>query len=237
MSTLDANDVPLHLDRAMTWPEGHYYGVYPATVSDNHDPSGQGRVQVHLPGFPDPQGAQYEVWARLATMMAGGKRGTWFIPEIGDEVLVAFLGGNPQCPYVIGALWNGQDRPPESIDNKNDIRSITSRSGIKITMDDTDGAVTLTLETPGGQTVTMADAGPSIEMSDRNGNSMQMDASGITITAAAQLTFNAQTAQITIGQVTAESAMWTHSGVIQCDTMLSSTVASATTVPGVGSLL
>ncbi len=70
MTTLDANDIPLHLDRAMTWPAGHYFGVYPATVSGNQDPSGQGRVQVHLPWSPDPAGGQYEVWARLATMMA-----------------------------------------------------------------------------------------------------------------------------------------------------------------------
>ena len=193
MTTLDANDIPLHLDRAMTWPAGHYFGVYPATVSSNQDPSGQGRVQVHLPWSPDPAGGQYEVWARLATMMAGGNRGTWFIPEVGDEVLVAFLGGDPDWPYVIGALWNGQDQPPESIDQNNDIRSITSRSGIKVTMDDTSGAVTLTLETPGGQTVTMADAGPSIEMSDSNGNSIQMNSSGMTITAASQLTINAPT--------------------------------------------
>ncbi len=237
MTTFDANDVPLHLDQAMTWPEGHYFGVYPATVSDNQDPSGQGQVQVRLPWSPDPAGGQYEVWARLATLMAGGNRGTWFIPEIGDEVLVGFLAGNPSWPYVIGALWNGQDHAPESIDQNNDIRSITSRSGIKITMDDTAGAVTLTLQTPGGQTMTMADAGPSIEMSDSNGNSFQMNSSGITITAASQLTINAPTAQITVGQVTADSAMWTYSGVIQCDSLISSAVVSATYTPGVGNFL
>jgi uncharacterized protein involved in type VI secretion and phage assembly len=237
MTTFDANDIPLHLDQAMTWPEGHYFGVYPATVSDNQDPSGQGRVRVRLPWSPDPAGGQYEVWARLATLMAGGNRGTWFIPEIGDEVLIGFLGGNPSWPYVLGALWNGQDNPPESIDANNDIRSITSRSGIKITMDDTNGAVTLTLQTPGGQTMTMADAGSSIEMSDSNGNSIQMNASGITITAASQLTINAPTAQITAGQVTADSAMWTYSGVIECDSLKSSAVISDTYTPGVGNFL
>jgi len=237
MTTFDANDVPLHLDQAMTWPQGHYFGVYPATVSDNQDPSGQGRVQVHLPWSPDEAGGRYEAWARLATLMAGGDRGTWFIPEIGDEVLVGFLGGNPSSPYVLGALWNGQDHAPESIDAANDIRSITSRSGIKITMDDTDGAVTLTLQTPAGQKLTMADAGSSIEMSDSNGNSFQMGPGGITITAASQLTINAPTAQITAGQVTADSAIWTYSGVIQCDTLISSAVVGASYTPGVGNFL
>ena len=237
MTTLDANDVPLHLDRAMTWPEGHYYGVYPATVSDNQDSSGQGRVQVQLPWSPDPAGAQYKVWARLATMMAGGNRGTWFIPEVGDEVLVSFLGGNPKSPYVIGALWNGQDQAPQKIDQNNDIRSITSRSGIRVTMDDTSSAVTLTLETPGGQKVTLADGGPSIQMSDSNGNSIQMNSSGITITAASQLNIHAQTATFTVGQVTANSAMWTHSGVIQSDSLIASAVVGSTYTPGVGNFL
>ena len=138
---------------------------------------------------------------------------------------------------MIGALWNGKDQPPESIDQNNDIRSITSRSGIRVTMDDTNGAVTLTLETPGGQTMTMADAGPSIEMSDSNGNSIQMNSSGITITAASQLTINAPTGQITVGQVTADSAMWTYSGVVQCDSLISTSVMGATYTPGVGNFL
>ena len=237
MTYLDANEVPLHLDRAMTWPEGHYYGVYPGTVSSNQDPANQGRVQVHLPWCPDPAGEQYEVWARLATTMAGGNRGTWMVPEVGDEVLVAFLAGDPDWPYVIGALWNGQDDPPETMDQDNDIRSITSRSGIKIKMDDTADGVTLTLETPGGQSITMADSGPSITLSDANGNTVSMDSSGITVTAASQLTLNAPTATMNIGQVTANSAMWTYSGIIQCDTIIATTVIGATHMPGAGNLL
>jgi len=237
MTVLDANEVPLRLDRAMTWPESHYYGVYPATVSNNQDPANQGRVQIHLPWSPDAASGVYEVWARLATTMAGGQRGTWFIPEVGDEVLVSFLGGDPKWPYVIGALWNGQDQPPVTIDANNDIRSITSRSGIRITMDDTAGAVTLTLSTPGGQAVTLADGGPSVTVSDSNGNSIKMDASGMTITAAAQLTINAPTANINIGSVTANSAMWTYSGVIQTDTIIAAAVVGTTYSPGVGNFL
>ncbi len=229
--------VALHLDQASTWAASHYYGVYPATVTDNQDPSSQGRVKVRLPWTPDAGSDAYEVWARLATTMAGGNRGTWFIPEVGDEVLVSFQAGDPQWPYVLGALWNGQDDPPESIDADNDIRSITSRSGIKITLDDTSGAVTLTLETPGGQKATFADAGSSVELSDANGNSIKMDPSGMTITAASQLTVDAPTATFNVGQVTANSAIWTYSGVIQCDVMIASSVVGATYTPGVGNFL
>jgi uncharacterized protein involved in type VI secretion and phage assembly len=131
VSALDANDIPLHIDRLMTWAEGHYYGVYPATVTDNQDPSSQGRVEVLLPWSPDASGAKYSVWARLATMMAGGNRGTWFIPEVGDEVLVAFEGGDLRQAVVIGGLFGSKNTMPTTeIDNGSvAVRGITSRLG------------------------------------------------------------------------------------------------------------
>jgi uncharacterized protein involved in type VI secretion and phage assembly len=224
------------LDLPGTLAMAHYYGVYPATVSDNQDPDSQGRVRVRLPWSPDAGGGTYEAWARLATTMAGGARGTWFVPEVGDEVLVCFQGGDPRWPFVMGALWNGQDAPPESMDADNNIRSIVSRSGIRITMDDTDGAVTLTLETPGGQTVSLEDAGSHITIEDANGNSCQLAPDGITISAASKLTISASTAEIDIGQVTVNSAMWTYSGVIQCDSVISTAVVGSTYTPGVGNI-
>jgi uncharacterized protein involved in type VI secretion and phage assembly len=65
------------------------YGVYPALVTDVQDPDNQGRVQIKLPFVEESDGATALAWARLATLMAGGDRGTWFIPEVNDEVLVA----------------------------------------------------------------------------------------------------------------------------------------------------
>ena len=77
-------------------------------------------------------------------MMAGSNRGTWFIPDKNDEVLVAFEGGDPRRPYVIGALWNGQDAPPVTNDDgKNNIRMIKSRSGHVIKLNDEDGKETI----------------------------------------------------------------------------------------------
>ena len=95
---------------------GRWYGVSPALVVDNKDPDGQGRVKVSLPWSPDAKGASCEVWARLATMLAGNNRGSWFIPDVNDEVLLAFEAGDPRRAYVIGALWNGSDAPPASGD-------------------------------------------------------------------------------------------------------------------------
>jgi uncharacterized protein involved in type VI secretion and phage assembly len=230
MSAGDPFDLPCTLTAA------HYYGVYPAVVDDNQDPDHQGRVLVRLPWSPDPGGGVYKAWARLATTMAGDGRGTWFVPDTGDEVLVSFHGGDPRWPYVIGTLWNGKDSPPQSMQAGNDIKSIVSRSGIRITLDDTDGAVTLTLETPGGQRVSMADGGSQITVEDSSGNSCELAPSGITITAASKLSISAATAEIDIGQVTVSSGMWTYSGVVQCDTMISSTVVGASYTPGAGNI-
>ena len=132
---------------------GLFYGVYPALVSDIKDPDGQGRVKVKLPWALDNKNDEYEAWARIATLMAGNNRGTWFIPDVNDEVLISFEAGNPRRPYVVGVLWNGQDAPPESMDGEgnNYKKKIRSRNGVQITMDDTDGQETVTIETPGGQ--------------------------------------------------------------------------------------
>ncbi len=230
------SEVDLALDLARVVTAGHYYGVYPATVADNQDPDSQGRVLVRLPWSPDAGGATYEAWARLSTMMAGGNRGTWFVPETGDEVLVCFQGGDPRWPFVIGALWNGQDDPPESIDSNNDIKSIVSREGIRITLDDTSGSVTLTLSTPGGQSVELTDGGNQITVQDSNGNSIELAPGGITVTSAAPLQVSAPSATMDFGMLTVDCAMSTFSGVVQVDTLISNAVVSASYTPGVGNI-
>src|SRR4051812_12479074 len=135
------------------------YGVYVAVVTDVKDPDGQGRVKVKLPWAPDADGGTYEVWARLATLMGGNNRGSWFVPDPEDEVLVGFEGGDPRRPYVLGGLWNGSDSPPESMDGsgRNTIKALRSRNGVKVTLDDEDGQEQMILETPAGQKVTLKD--------------------------------------------------------------------------------
>lgn len=236
MSGLDANALDLELERLAGAPARRYFGVYPATVADNDDPDGQGRVQIRLPWSPDGGSGAYEVWARLATLNAGDSRGSWFIPEIGDEVLVSFGGGDPSWPYVVGSLWNGVDATPETMDADNNLRSLTSRSGIKITMDDTDGSVKLTLETPGGNSVTLDDGGKSIKLEDQNGNSVELSASGITVDTAKQFKISAGSIQIDGGQANVTSPMWTYSGVIQTSTIIANSVVGSSYTPGAGNV-
>jgi uncharacterized protein involved in type VI secretion and phage assembly len=215
-----------------------WYGVYPAIVSDIKDPDGQGRVKVKLPWAADSGGSAYEAWARHATMMAGNNRGTWFIPDVNDEVLVAFEGGDPARPCVVGSLWNGSDSPPESMDGSgnNYKKVIRSRNGVKLTLDDQDGQENFIVETPGGQKVTLHDGPGSVEIKDSNGNSIKLEAAGITVTASAKVTVNASTVEVTAGMVTVNAGMSRFSGVVQCDTLITNSVFSSSYTPGAGNI-
>lgn len=217
---------------------GRWYGAFPALVTDNVDPEGQGRVKISLPWSPDTGGGRYDTWARLATFMAGNNRGSWFIPDVDDEVLIVFEGGDPRRPYVIGSLWNGSDKPPETMDGagKNFKKVLRSRNGVKMTLDDTDGREQFILETPGAQKLTLKDGPGAVEIVDSNGNSIKLETSGITITASAKVTINASQVAVSAGMVTVDAAMSKFSGVVQCDTMISNSVVSASYTPGAGNI-
>lgn len=114
-----------------------FYGVVVGIVTNNRDPDGMYRVKVRFPWLNLDDESH---WARIACPMAGNGRGTYFLPEPDDEVLVAFEHGSVEHPYVVGALWNGKDKAPENNDDgKNDNRSITSRSGHVVRLRDSSG--------------------------------------------------------------------------------------------------
>lgn len=138
------------------------YGVTTGIVTANKDDGkdheqGIGRVKVRFPGLNDDQ---VGTWARLGVLMAGPQRGTFFLPEKDDEVLVAFENGDANRPYVLAALWNGKDAPPDTnSDGKNNIRFIKSRSGHVIRLDDTDGSEKIEIiDKTGGNSITIDSA-------------------------------------------------------------------------------
>ena len=121
---------------------GKGYGVVTGQVTNLNDPDNLGRVKVKYPGIANDLESH---WARLVSPMAGAERGFYFLPEINDEVLVAFEHGDINRPYIVGALWSSKDKPPlpnsEAVaSGKVNKRIIKSRSGHTITIDDTDGA-------------------------------------------------------------------------------------------------
>jgi uncharacterized protein involved in type VI secretion and phage assembly len=153
-------------------------------------------------------------------------------------VLVAFEGGDARRPYVIGSLWNGRDTPPEAMDGagNNHLKVLRSRNGVKITLDDQNGQEKFIVETPGGQQITLKDGPGSIVAEDSNGNSIKMETAGVTVTASAKVTINASTVEVSAGMVTVNAGMSRFSGVVQCDTMISNAVISASYTPGAGNI-
>jgi len=142
---------------AQDWTVGRastFYGVIEAVVTDNKDPEAYGRIQVE---FPWLGGGTLSAWARMSTPMAGNAMGWVIYPEVGDEVLIDFVNGNVNEPIILGALFNGKDKPPfDNADGENNIRTLVSRSGHVIEIDDTSGAEKITLrDTSGGLEIVM----------------------------------------------------------------------------------
>jgi uncharacterized protein involved in type VI secretion and phage assembly len=170
--------------------------------------------------------------------MGGKNRGSWFVPDENDEVLVTFEGGDPRRPYVIGGLWNGSDTPPASMDDNgnNDRKVLRSRNGVKVTLDDENGKEKMILETPGGQKVTLQDGPGALLIEDSNGNSLELESGGITVTASAKVTVKASQAEVTASMLTVNAGMSKFSGVVQADTVICNSIVASSYTPGAGNI-
>ncbi len=140
LTTMLSNDAP---------PPGRIYGVVNGIVTNNMDPLGQGRVKVKFPFLGSLPPVESN-WCRVATPMAGSMHGFYNIPEINDEVLVAFEQGDVNFPYVVGSLWNMLDRPPLPsatvvIGGKVTKRMWKTPAGHQIVLDDTPGAENISI--------------------------------------------------------------------------------------------
>jgi uncharacterized protein involved in type VI secretion and phage assembly len=177
------------------------------------------------------------IWARVACAFAGNDRGAFLLPDVGDEVIVVFVNGDPRFPVVVGGLWNGSSTPPETISGgQNRKKVIRSKNGVKLTMDDQDGQEQFIAETPGGQKITLKDGPGAVWIEDSNGNSVKLETAGITVTASAKVTVNASTVEISAGMVTVNAGMSRFNGVVQADTVITNTVVSSVYTPGAGNI-
>ena len=167
-------------------------GVSVGIVTNNQDPENLGRVRLR---FPWRSADDESYWARIAVPMAGPDRGTYFLPEVDDEVLVSFENGDIHHPYVVGALWNGSDSPPaDNGDGNNDVRMIRSRSGHEIVLDDNESEGKVAVTSNGGHSVILDDAGGgSITVEDKGGNTITLDSAegSITLSGASKLSVQA----------------------------------------------
>lgn len=158
-------------------------GLQMGVVTDLEDPDSEFRIKCRVPLVsPNDDG----VWARLATLDAGDQRGTYFRPEINDEVVVGYLNDDPRYPIILGMVHSSAKAAPEPAKNANNHKGYVSREKLKVTFDDDKKVITL--ETPGGNKVTLSDDAKGIVLQDQNGNKITLDNNGITIESAKDLT-------------------------------------------------
>ncbi|MGF7031708.1 uncharacterized protein involved in type VI secretion and phage assembly [Paenibacillus mucilaginosus] len=142
-------------------------GVMVAVVTNNKDPEGLGRVRLKLP----LRETETETgWTRVATLMAGNDRGTYFVPEVGDEVLVAFHLGELRNPFVIGTLWNSVHKAPKA-NEENHIRKIRSKSGHELLFSDDPKSAKVNIVSAKGYTIEIDDTSDTVAVSTPNSSS------------------------------------------------------------------
>jgi uncharacterized protein involved in type VI secretion and phage assembly len=141
------------------------FGMVIGVVTDNNDPESMGRVKVKFPWMMNGDSIESN-WARVVAPMAGASRGFLFLPEVNDEVLVGFEHGDPNFPYVMGALWNGSDAPPltDAVANGKVVkRQIKTRAGHLLTFDDTEGSEKIEIiDKSGKNSITISSSDNSI---------------------------------------------------------------------------
>ena len=169
-------------------------GVVWGVVSDNKHPEGHFKVKCKLPWILSTDSGDdtdfLTSWAKVASPMAGGGRGFYCLPEVGDEVVIAFIHGNIRQPVVLGCVWNDTDKAPhgdaapadsedpmgnalgiadaatDSTDEKNNARFLISRSGSVMMFDDTDGKEKIVFKTAGGSTINLNDEKKTLSFYD-----------------------------------------------------------------------
>jgi hypothetical protein len=186
-----------------------YYGVVTGRVINLLDPLTLGRVQVQLP-FIDS--VDLSPWARVAVLLAGPLHGSYFIPNIGDEVLVAFEHGDVNAPYIIGSLWNAMSPPPlpSPVPQISMFKTLAQN-----TIMFTEVPPTITIMTPAGQTILLSEAGVQIVGDPDNAvsitpagiqvvsgeNLVDLSPDGVSIVSGGELNLTGATVNITAGEI------------------------------------
>jgi uncharacterized protein involved in type VI secretion and phage assembly len=166
-----------------------FFGVAPAIVTNNEDPEKRGRIKVKFPWFNSSMESD---WCRVAQLYAGNGYGSLWIPELDDEVIVAFEHGDMRFPIVLGGVHNGVDTPSSFRDATTDQKLFRTKAGHQLLFDDSSGKNCVTLETAGGHTVTLDDVSRDVTIETSTGQSITLAASGaMTIKATTSVTVNA----------------------------------------------
>lgn len=175
-------------------------GLHVGVVTDLEDPEGQGRIMVRVPTImADDDG----IWSRVATLDAGNNRGTFILPEVGDEVIVGFINNDPRFAVVLGMMNSAHSPAPLSASNDNNEKGYVSRSGMKMIFND--DKKTILIETPAGNKVLLTEEDTAIKLEDQNGNKVTMDAQGISLESKLHVELKAPSGNVTITDMSGNS--------------------------------
>lgn len=215
---------------------GIFQATHLAEVVSVEDPDQLSRVQIRLLNFDGLSEHDAPIWARVATAFAGQNYGAFFIPNVGDEVLVTFLNGDPRLPIVIGSLWNGNTAVPETIDGSEvDRWTLVGKAGTRIAIEEISGGSTISFETVGGVSGKLTDDGSQIELSAA-GSTITMDGSAVKIETAGNVEVKAAMVKVEAGMVKVDSGMADFSGVVKCSTLIATSVIGTSYTPGAGNI-
>jgi uncharacterized protein involved in type VI secretion and phage assembly len=217
---------------------GRLRGSYLAEVVSVDDPDRRNRVQVRLYAFDGVDAQDAALWARVAVPFAGADRGAFFLPDVGDEVLVTFVQGDPRLPVVIGGLWNGRDSAPETLGgDRVDRWTIVGKAGTRIAIvEENASTATISLTTPGGVSATFTDEGGGRIELEAAGSTVKLESSGITVQTSGTVKVQASKVDVSAPQVNVDAAMSKFSGLVKCDVLQATTVIASTYTPGAGNV-
>jgi uncharacterized protein involved in type VI secretion and phage assembly len=150
------------------------------------DPIGEHRVQIELPLL---EAEIPGIWARLTQFHASNAFGAMFVPEVGDEVVVAYLGDDPSVPIVIGSLYSSQRPPPYALEAENKVKAVVTRCKARIEINDEDKVITI--KTPGNNTVVLSDKDQMIKVTDQSSNEVKLSPDGIMLSSPKDISISA----------------------------------------------
>ncbi|WP_068636658.1 phage baseplate assembly protein V [Thauera butanivorans] len=205
---------------------GSLHELHLGVVLDNADPEQRGRVKLRLPA------SGLETWAAVMVPGAGSGYGVSLLPRVDEQVVVAFV--SPDLPIVLGAVWSGGGSQPGDAEPVEERYFIQSPAGIKVLLDDQEPRVRI--ETPAGNHLTITDQGGGKVTVEQGGEKVEMSPGSIKVSSAGEVKIEAAQLTVSAGMVKVDAGLSKFSGVVQCDTLISNSVVSASYTPGAGNI-
>ncbi len=204
-------------------------GLAIGKVTDVNDSQSRGRVKVSLAA------TGMEVWAPCVVPSAGQSGGTnygvSFLPKVDEIVLVAFL--TPDQPFILGAVWSGQNSLPSDAVPAGQRYAVVTQSETKMVFDDS--APSFTVTTKHGNEIALTDADDKCTITV-GATTIEATTTGVTITTSASVELKTSSLTVTASSVTVNAGISKFSGIVQCDTLITNSVVSASYTPGAGNI-